>query len=274
METPQSGVTPAAPQQAPAPVAAPAAGVNEASSPQAGPEPAQETPEVKVPLHVVTALRDELSSTKQGRAELESKLHQIESMQRLQQNFQPPPQAPQPAPAQPAPADPFTGMTDDELMTVQDVKKILNHFQSQQRPPDIDRIVAPLHKKLAELEVRAQDSNYEKTIRTYLPEMVTQNPMLQGIIANAPNQLAAALAIAKMSPRYIQETHPQSQPKQPEQRQDVLSDLQKIIENASRPSAPGAMGGGGAVSGNDRFAAMDDAALDAEVQRVLNGRVA
>jgi hypothetical protein len=212
-----------------------------------------------VPLHVVEAVRNELSTFKGKNSELEEKLMQFQMM---------PPPAAQPAAAAPAaPTDPLDGMDDDELVNVKDIRKIIQTVKQD------NSSVAPLKADFAKLQLHVMDPNYETTIRNYLPEMVTVNPMLKGMIMRAENPLAAALAVARMSPKFIQAMEAaKAGGTAPSPPKDILSDLQRIIENAAKPGAPGAMGGGGgAVAGNDRFRTMNDADFDNEVQRVLSG---
>ena len=266
------GTGPAA-QPAGQPAATPPAG-QPAGQPAAQPggqpaTPAGEQKQVTVPLSVVEAVRKELSEAKASKTEIEAKLNQLQMMSQMG-GFGQPGQPAQPAApaAQPAqPEDPLSGMEDDELINAKDIRKILQTVQGNR--PDLSKEIEPLHMKIAKIEVQAADPNYEKTIRTYLPEMITVNPVLRDMITRAPNPLAAALTVAKMSPKFVQAQQAAANPANPEPPADILSDLQKIIENATKPGTPGAMGGGGAISGNDRFRTMNDADFDAEVNRVL-----
>lgn len=232
--------------------------------PGAGGQPVQPDHQVQVPLSVVEAVRKELSEAKASKTEIEAKLNQIQAMQQ----FAPaqPVQPSQPSAAQPAPEppkDPFEGMDDEELISVKDIRKLSETFK-----PDVSQAIAPLKAEIAKIQLQATDPNYEQTIRTYLPEMIAANPMLRDMITRSPNPIVAALGVSRMNPRYVQAAGggitPAPSP-------DPLTALQRIIENATRPGAPGSMGGGGAFSGNDRFRNMNDAEFDAEVNRVLAG---
>ena len=262
-------------------VTAPAAGGQDGSGQPAGGQPAQtvvqpggvqapqpaqpaEQKQVTVPLSVVEAVRRELSDAKASKAEIEAKLTQIQAMQQVG-GFQPAQQA---QPSQPAqPEDPLGGMEDDELVNAKDIRKILKAVQGN--PNDFRQAIEPLRAEVAKIQLQAMDPNYEQTIRTYLPDMITANPMLREMIVRAPNPLVAALGIARISPRYVQAQQAVKPGELPAPPPDILSDLQKIIENATRPGTPGSMGGGGAISGNDRFRNMNDTDFDAEVNRVL-----
>lgn len=234
-----------------------------AAQPGTGGQPAPGQ-QVQVPLSVVEAVRKELSEAKASKAEIEAKLNQIQAMQHI---ASPPAQPAQPAPVQSK--DPFEGMEDEELINVKDLRKMVQTLQGTE---SINKVVEPLRADLAKIQLQTMDPNYEQTIRTYLPDMITVNPMLREMIIRAPNPLVAALGVARMSPKFIQSQESARGGQPPAPPPDILSDLQKIIENATRPAAPGSMGGGGAISGNDRYRSMSDADFDAEVNRVLQGQ--
>jgi hypothetical protein len=216
-----------------------------------------------IPLTVLTKVRGELSSEKQARAELQQKVEQLTAAQRMMQQGQ------QPAQQQPAQAvDPLDGLADDEIVSVKDLRKLVQNFNPNKA---VQGAITPLTQTIAKLQAQVQDPNYETTIRTYLPEMLNTNPGLQDMIKSAPNQIAAMLSIAKMSPRYLQAQQQAAQPATEQAAPDALSELQKIIENATKPGSPGSQGGGGAISGTDRFRKMSDADFDQEVARVLAG---
>lgn len=270
-------------------VQAPAAGGQQSgqSSQQAGGQ--QGTPQsgqqnaapqnVTVPLNVVQSVRQELSAEKERSQNLQTQLDQMRAMQQFgpqgggtptgpdgipMQFRQPASQAQQ----QQAP-DPFEGLGDDELVEVKHLRKMAESLRGGNQNVDaIQQAVGPLSAQVAKLQLQLQDPSYETTIKTYLPEMLNSNPVWTETIRRSPNPLMAALAVAKMSPKYVAA---QQQGGQQQQAPDLLADLSKIIENATLPGNPAGMGGGsGGLSGNDRFKAMSDADFDAEVQRVLN----
>jgi len=224
--------------------------------------------EITVPLHVVEAVRKELTETKAGKAGLEARLSQLEAMQSMGGMVQQRPIAN--APAQPAPdVDPFkdAGLEDDDLVDTATLRKIVATMR-----PGAGQDTEPLRAEISKLQLQVTDPQYEQTIRTYLPEMITANPMLRELITRSPNPLMSALTMARMSPRYIQEQQAKANANAgPTPPPDPLGELQRIIDNATKPGSPGSMGGGGAVSGYDRFRTMGDAEFDAEVQRVLGG---
>lgn len=260
-------------QPAAAPVTQPA------GSPTGQPAGAAAPAEVKVPLSVVEALRDELKGAKTTAADLKAKMDQLNAAQKLAGMFGPsggnvqtvnaPAQAPQAAPTV---TDPLQGVADGELISAGDLRKILQVVKAQPQNDDTRAAIGNITQTLAKIQLQVQDPQYETTIRTYLPEMITANPNLIDLIGRSPNRLMAALTIAKMSPGYQAARNAAAAPATPPALPpDILSDLQKIIENASKPGSPGAMGGGGAVQGHDRFKNMTDKEFAAEVDRVKNG---
>ena len=224
--------------------------------------------EITVPLHVVEAVRKELTETKAGKAGLEARLSQLEAMQSMGGMVQQRPIAN--APAQPAPdVDPFkdAGLEDDDLVDTATLRKIVATMR-----PGAGQDTEPLRAEISKLQLQVTDPQYEQTIRTYLPEMITANPMLRELITRSPNPLMSALTMARMSPRYVQEQQEKARANTgPAPPPDALGELQRIIDNATKPGSPASMGGGGAVSGYDRYRTMSNSEFDEEVQRVLGG---
>lgn len=242
----------------------------------AGRPAAQPAQDVRVPLNVVTALRDEVQNGKTQISELKQQLQQAMMMQNMafsqQQSAPGGPQAP--VVQQPAqqPAEMFSGLEDDDLISVAEMRQ----FMKSMKPPDIQGAIQPINQELARIQVHMRDPNYENTIRTYLPEIINVNPAWRTIIENAPNPLVAALAVAQTNPRYQATLQPTGQPAgQPAQQPpDILADLQRIIENAAAPASPASQGGPGAMQGYDRFrpanqGGMNDEDFDREVDRVM-----
>jgi hypothetical protein len=232
-----------------------------------------------VPLSVVEAIRAELSGSKKTVSDLQSKIDQINAAQKLAgmfgpsgggvQNVSAPAHVPQAAPTV---ADPLQGVADGELISAGDLRKILQVVKAQPQNDDTRTAIGNITQTLAKIQLQVADPQYESTIRTYLPEMITANPNLIDLIGRSPNRLMAALTIAKMSPGYNAARNAAAAPAiPPAPPPDILSDLQRIIENASKPGAPGSMGGGGAVQGHDRFKSMTDKEFAAEIDRVKNG---
>jgi len=173
--------------------------------------------------------------------------------------------------------DPFEGLADEDLVTAKSLKQIVQGIQKAVQAPDISKTLEPINATLARIQVQLQDPNFETTIRTYLPEMITANPGLQQMITQSHNPLLSALAMAKLSPKYQQDQAAQNgnddnQQQEKEQASNPLDVLQKIIENSTKPGNPAQMGGSGAVAGLDRFAQMDPMSKEfgEEINKVLN----
>ncbi len=194
------------------------------------------------------------------------------------------------APVQQQPQVPtlFEGMNNDEMLTVEEVKselnKVVNFFQNQQ----------PVGPNPQDLQVQGMQS--EMILRMIAPdaEQVLMGGFRQALAAN-PN-LAAT----------IQSTHPALRPfvayrigkGQSEQQavvgaqqdiqsgtQQMVSDpnatqqaaanvnqtTQKIIDNANKPTPTTTVVGAGGLNQVDRFNAMDDDEIEAEIARVKGG---
>lgn len=236
--------------------------------------------EVTVPLNVVEKIRSELQESKASNQSLQNQLNQFQMLRQMGgfnvgTTTQQMPTQTQPAgdgQQQAVNTDElFSGLEDTTLIDAGTMKKIVQNIQSGN--PDINKTLEPINATLARIQVQIQDPNYETTIKTYLPEIIATQPFLGEVIRRSPNPLLAALSVARTSPKFVQaqQQQPVNGGGQEQQPTDVLSDLQKIIENSAMPGSPAQMGSGGAVSGNDRFKQMTDAEFDAEIQRVKNG---
>lgn len=257
-------------QQPPSPTAqatqpaAPAAG-SEGTTPSGQPAPAAPAQNVTVPVTVVQALRDELNQAKaqamQYQQQAEVMRANAAAWQQNQQYVQP--QAP---PQQPA--DPFTGLRDDDVLTVADVKKIVERLPSAAHAPVVDN---DLRLSVMKLEMAQADPQYETTIRTYLPEVLASDPTLRTVIAASPNPLKTALTLARANPKYIMARSSQQQ-SAPGAQLSPLDQLSVILNNLEKPGNPGQFGGASVGAGNaGRYAAMSDAEFDAHVKSVKGG---
>ena len=228
-----------------------------------GAEATEQDVQATVPMSVVKALRDEMKGLKESNQTLESQVN----LYKTQQQFMQSPQgyeAPAKPPEKPA-EDPLNGIGDDDLLTGKQMKNIL----SGMKQPDMSAALNPINQRLALMEVRAQDPDFENTIKTYLPEIVNSNPSLMAAIRGSENPIATALALAKTAPAYVA-AQQQSEGQQPQQ--GILSEIDKIIENASKPGSASQVTGGGATATADRFGSMTDAEFNAHVERVKAGK--
>jgi hypothetical protein len=224
----------------------------------------------QVPLSALKAIEAKFKATNEANQKLQDQINQAKMIQKVG-GFNPPPQnvqptvTPQPQP-QPKP-NIFDGYQDTDLLDVGTMKKMVEVLQPQQ--PDLSEALKPVNDTLALMQVQIQDPNYEQTIRTYLPDIITTQPIIVEMIKRSPNPVLAALSVAKMTPRYVQDQQNmanQTTQQQPEE--NPLDMLKKIIDNSTIPASPASMGGSGAVQGFDRFKDMSDADLVAEIERV------
>jgi hypothetical protein len=217
---------------------------------------------------VVQALRDELQQAKTRAEQVEQQFNVFRANAATWQanmgGGQPASQPAAPAPA----ANPFDGMRDDDVLTVSDVKKIIERLPSASAPV-VDN---DLKMTVMKLELAQIDPQYETTIRTYLPEVLASDPSFRTVIAMSPNPLKTALTLSRTNPKYIAAkagnggTPPSGQPMTP------LDQLSLILANLEKPGNPGQFGGAPVGAGNaGRFAQMTDEEFDAHVRRVRGG---
>jgi hypothetical protein len=105
---------------------------------------------------------------------------------------------------------------DDDIPTYGDLNKIRQQDQQE---------VNHLKEMIADLKMRGQYTDYDKTVREYLPDILKDDPDLAMAIKDNPQMHKLAYKLAQASPRYHQE-------KLASQNSDKV---QRIVENASRP---------------------------------------
>lgn len=268
---PAAGVTtvpagtqpPAPPAQPNQPAAGAPGGQPPGGVPPAGP-PAAPPQEVKVPVTVVQALRDEVQQAKQRAEQFEQQLNIYRA--NMGQGYQQPPQAPPQPP--PPPASPFEGMRDDDVLTVADVKKIVERLPSNAHPSSDPELRAMVMK----MEVAQADPQYETTIRTYLPEVLAADPTLRHAIIASPNPLRTALSLSRTSPRFLAARQQAAGGTPPGAPPSPMDQLALILQNLDKPGNPGAFGSAPAGGGGPGvYAAMTDAEFDARVKAVKGG---
>jgi hypothetical protein len=208
----------------------------------------QEPTEIMVPMKVVKAMRKELKGQKV----------QIESLQQTgaaAAMFQPPQQAA-------APVDPFKDISDSDVMTGEQVKNAFKVFQDS---------MTPMMAQLQHNTFATANPGHEETIRTYLPEMISANPGIAEQIRNAPNQIQAALAMAKLNPKFAaaQTQNLAGAAGAEEGALSPLDEVEKLLANANKPGSPSQLGGaGGAISGKVSWADASDEEFEAKLKKV------
>lgn len=131
---------------------------------------------------------------------------------------------------QEAPKDELFQLSDNDVLTVGEFKKIAGQFERQSKM------------ELAELKMSQQNPDYNDVVRKYLPEVLKSDPELKDFIMNAPNPYKAAYHLAKRSDSYLQD---QRQAQRSPETQKALSNLQKPGNLSSiGGSSTGVVGGG------------------------------
>lgn len=130
----------------------------------------------------------------------------------------------------------FTGLSDNDVLTVGEAKKFMQNFTRQQ--------------ELAVEELRMSQTNkdYDEVVRTYLPEVLKNDPDLKDVIMNAPNPYKAAYHLAKRSDSYLK--HKSNESRSPEAKQ--------VAQNLSRPGNLSSVGSTSASSNASGFKSMSD----------------
>ena len=171
----------------------------------------------------VTALQAERRERQQ--LQEQNKLLQ-DHMTLMQSNQQ---RAPQP--------DQYAGMSDDDVLTVGEAKKFLGNIQKNYQT------------SVDELRVQQKYSDYDKVVKTYLPDVLKKNPSLKSTLQNDANKYELAYFLAKNSDDY-RETTKQAK-KSPE--------AQRIVENGHRAGSLSAVGSTTSQSQSGNIRNMTDA---------------
>jgi len=177
----------------------------------------------------------------------------------MQQNQQEQPQQPQ---------DPFANYDDDDVVTVADMKKVLQQQQApsgQQQAPQQQGQPQQATGQLdaRELQMQTQYSDYQQEIQK-IPTILQQNPHLESAIRNSENPFMTAYSLAK------QFTGAQSgQQQQPGQGNSQQA--QQVMDNLNKPQSVSQAGGGGVISKANYYAQLDDDKLEAAIARAKRG---
>lgn len=141
--------------------------------------------------------------------------------------------------------DEFSGLADNDVLTVGEAKKFMQDFSRQQ--------------KLAVEELRMSQSNkdYDEVVRKYLPEVLKQDPDLKDVIMSAPNPYKVAYHLAKRSDSYLREQGNQS--RSPEAKQ--------AVQNLSSPGNLSSVGSTSASSQASTYKNMSDKDFKALVNK-------
>jgi hypothetical protein len=150
---------------------------------------------------------------------------QMQNMQLQQTQNKPPPEE--------------TSLNDDDLMTVGEFRKLRAKEKASQQSYE---------EKIRDLEMRSRHSDYEEVIKTYLPDVLQEDPDLAVAIKDNPQMHKLAYKLAQASPKYHQE-------RLAKQNSGVIN---KMVENASRPQPANARKSATIGDPDARLASMTD----------------
>lgn len=146
------------------------------------------------------------------------------------------------------PKDEFSGLSDNDVLTVGEAKKFIQGFQRQQQMA------------VEELKMAQTHPDYNEVVRKYLPEVLKNDPDLKDVIMNAPNPYKAAYHLAKRSDNYLQDQRAAN--RSPE--------AQKAVHNLQKPGNLSAVGQAPAGAAHSNYKTMSDA----EFMKVANRHLA
>ena len=168
------------------------------------------------------------------------------------------PQAPvvKQAPVDPI-ADLLKGRTDDDLLTVSDVKRLLGATRDSS-----EQAIRTQMRDMSERVARIRYSDYDDVLDNYTAKMIAKNPDLLDAINRSSDPAEAAYLLGRSHPDFVQSQIKASTAK--------VAD--KIQKNATKPKTLSARATGTPrVSSDDRYASMTDADFEKEIQKALNG---
>jgi hypothetical protein len=197
--------------------------------------------EVSVPVSVLQELRDKnqeltdsLSSTNDQLSLYKANVNQG-----------------QPAKAAPAPAE-EADFEDNDVLTYKDMKGIIQKLDNRYQ------------NAYNELQVTTQNPDYSKTIKEYLPKVIENNPALKTAIMSSSDPYTLSYELAKA----VKDKGSKKATKG--EKEENMSDIDKILENAKKPgSASQHAGAGGGLTAGDVYAKMSDEEFEESVADIL-----
>lgn len=244
----------------------------EPQQPQEGPQSEQESAsqegeqgqseeEQQVPLSVVQSIRQELQEAKQREAQWQAMYAQIQQQQQ-------PVQPQQPQGQQQGPESLLSDYDDDDVITVADMKKVLQQSQLQQpQQPQQFQQPQPVQQPQPglgqpdprELQMRSMYPDYDQAIQQ-IPNILQQAPQLESAIRNSDNPYQTAYLLAK-------QIGGQGQAQQSQGAQNA----QQIQQNLQKPGTAGQVSGGGGISKADYYANMSKEEFEKRRAQILRG---
>lgn len=197
--------------------------------------------EVSVPVSVLQELRDK---NKELTDNLSSSNDQL-NLYKANVN--------QAAPAQQVPAKAEESeFEDNDVLTYKDMKGIIQKLDKRYQ------------NAYNELKSSTQNPDYSKTIKEYLPKVIENNPSLKNAIMSSSDPYTLSYELAKA----VKDKGSKKATK--DEKQENMSDIDKILENAKKPgSASQHSGAGGGLTAGDVYAKMSDEEFEKSVQDIL-----
>lgn len=176
-----------------------------------------------------------LQSERAQRQQLQDELRVIKDHIALMQNQQqsPPPKE----------EDDFEGLSDDDVMTVGEYKKLTGKYAQQ------------VQATLSELQMAQKYPDYQQLVTKYLPDVIKQNPRLGATLRNSQDY-ELAYYLARNSESYRKD-HVSTQKN---------SDAERIIQNAQKAGSLSSTGQVSPINQAKRYKDMSDD----EFRKVVN----
>lgn len=131
--------------------------------------------------------------------------------------------------------DEFDGVSEDDVLTVGELKKILSKKENQYQM------------SLQELKMTQKHPDYEQVVTQYLPEVLKQNPGLRNTLQNSQDY-ELAYYLAKNSDAY----------KAANKQSKKNADAERIVQNAQEAGSLSSMGSNSPVNQAKRYRDMSD----------------
>jgi hypothetical protein len=173
-----------------------------------------------VPVHVVQSLRSENQHLKENMRLVSEHLELLKANQ-MQKS---------------APQDNFTALSDHDVLTVGDAKKVLGQIERKRQM------------EMEELKMSQTYTDYNDVIRNYLPKVLKEDPELRQEIENARNPYKMAYKLAKQSAEYVDEQRTKKK----------SEDAERIIANSQKTGSLSAVGTPSPITKASYFKAMSD----------------
>jgi len=225
-----------------------------------------------VPLAVVETIREELKSWKDIAREQQQTIQSLQAPTGKTADGGTPTKEEDPV------EKAFAGMENDDVVTVESVKKIVSALT--QSAPKAKTGPDPA---VAELAVAMEYPEYRQVVKDYLPELLKQKPHLASAIRNSENPYLTALDLAKTSPKYLKDQAAANGKKTDDE--SILNEekgsgadketdaAKKAMENLEKPGTGHEFGGaGGGLGKAHLYESMSDEDFEKRVAEVKRGK--